>query len=88
MPYQQPSYDTLCPAGEAIAAAGRALYGDNWKNRLAADLGVRERALQRWLPGHIAVPDGVWAELLALLEPRSIAIAEALERVRNAAARP
>ena len=62
-----------------LEAVGMAFYGENWKNRLADDLNIRERALQRWLPGHAPIPEGVWHDLLNLIDARE----SSLTRVRG-----
>lgn len=66
----------LCPAGRILEAVGMAFYGDNWKNRLADDLDIRERALQRWLPGHAPIPEGVWRDLLQLIDERQASLSD------------
>lgn len=68
-----PSYE-VCPAGQLLETVGKAFYGENWKNRLADDLNIRERAFQRWLPGHAPIPAPIWEKLLVLIEQRTHAL--------------
>lgn len=51
-----------------LEAAGRALYGPAWGRRLAADLPVGYRTLQRWVGGDYPPPAWVSWALLDLLD--------------------
>ena len=73
----------ICPAGHVLEAVGMAFYGENWKNRLADDLNIRERALQRWLPGHAPIPEGVWRDLLNLVDKRVADLARVRELIMS-----
>ena len=53
-----------------IVAAGRALYGERWQAPLARDLGVSHRTVRRWVSGESPMPEGVEADLRALLAER------------------
>lgn len=46
-----------------LARRGAALFGDHWKEPLAAALGVTRRSLDRWLDGTRGVPDGLVQEV-------------------------
>lgn len=61
-----------------LAAAGEALYGPRWQSALAADLGVADRTLRRWLAGDREIPDSLPDELRALLAARGKTIAALL----------
>lgn len=61
-----------------LIAAGAALYGPRWQSALAADLGVTDRTMRRWLAGTTALPDAVPDELRALLRARGKTIADLL----------
>lgn len=39
-----------------LATAGASLYGDHWKEPLAAALGVTRRSIDRWLDGSRGIP--------------------------------
>jgi hypothetical protein len=75
---------------DALEAAGRALYGDQWVSALARDLGVARRRIQFWRTGDPTrnrppgAPLRVASELAALLRARAqdaSAMAEAMERL-------
>lgn len=51
---------------DQLREIGEALYGTGWQSDLAADLGVAERTVRRWLSGAQIIPDGVAAEVRAL----------------------
>jgi hypothetical protein len=80
--FQEPTYE-FGPQGKILAAVGYAFYGENWKNRLADDLDIRERSFQRWLPGHAPVPSGIWRMLLELIDERVGDLAEARELIER-----
>lgn len=56
---------------ELLAAIGKALFGDEWKNDLAREIGVDERTLRRWSAGTRDISDGVWADLQEALTKRA-----------------
>lgn len=68
------SLPTMTPA-DRLATAARLLYGDGerWTSRLAADLGVGERTIRRWLSGETPLDDdhGAWGDLRALMLRRA-----------------
>jgi len=45
---------------------GRALYGEHWKEPLAAALSVTRRSLDRWLDGSRGIPSTLASDLEAL----------------------
>jgi hypothetical protein len=53
----------------ALQSAGEALYGPRWQSDLARALGVSDRTMRRWVASD-DVPDGVWAEIRALVKAR------------------
>ncbi|WP_304175917.1 hypothetical protein [Phenylobacterium aquaticum] len=53
-----------------LAAKGRALCGARWQTALAAELGVADRTMRRWLAGDSPVPEAVEARLRAMLKRR------------------
>lgn len=61
--------------------AGELLHGRWFHQRLADDLGVSRKSVQRWDGGESPVPDGVWQELRALLAARSVALASVRRRL-------
>jgi len=60
---------------DLLEHVGRALYGPQWQTPLAADLGVTGRTVRRWKAGD-PIPDGVRADLLAVVTARGNALAE------------
>lgn len=50
----------------ALCAVGQALYGNQWKQALADDLGVNVRTMRRWAENDFAIPEGIWPELRGL----------------------
>jgi hypothetical protein len=53
-----------------LADTGHALYGERWQSGLAADLGIADRSLRRWLNGEAPIPDNIWHEVRTLLIKR------------------
>ena len=73
-----------CPncEGEKVARplsllreVGEALYGPRRQSDLARALGVSDRTMRRWIAGEFSIPDGLAAELRALLKARGLALA-------------
>jgi hypothetical protein len=73
-------------AADLLAEVGRALHGDEWPTKLAADLGVTKDTLRTWRrgrdvhfgPGHHALD-----RLLALVEGRAGEVARARDELRE-----
>ena len=51
---------------------GQAIFGDNWKGRLARYFGYHRRTVGRWCTGEYVVPEDVMAELRQMLEGTDI----------------
>lgn len=51
--------------------AGEALYGPRWQTALAADLGVSDRTMRRWVAETSDVPVGLYTDLLRLTQERA-----------------
>lgn len=64
---------------ELLREAGQALYGPIWQTALSRDLEVADRTIRRWANGQNAMPDGLGAEIRALLTARG----EAMDAVRR-----
>lgn len=62
---------------------GRALYGARFRRELAAELGVTERTVGRWLAGETCPAPGVWRDLLGLVEERAEGLRLVWERLRE-----
>lgn len=97
-----PMSDSTPHASELIAAAGAAIYGDEWQNPLARDLGINERTMRRIAaaakagepypvaPGALADLQDLLARAKRELETRVFActqIGNQLDRARIAAAK-
>jgi hypothetical protein len=54
-----------------LARCGVALYGERWQVPLSRALGVSDRSVRAWIAGTRSIPEGVWAEVRALLNQRS-----------------
>lgn len=67
---------------EILEVAGRNLFGPQWQSPLARELDVADRTVRRWAAGQ-AIPPGVWAALVVLLEGRRMMIASTLNAIRN-----
>ena len=72
---------------QLLQAVGRALYGARWQCALAADLGVSDRTVRRWVAGEARAPLGVWNDLANTLRARHYLIDGTLQRVRAHAPR-
>lgn len=59
---------------ELLREAGSALYGTRWVTELAHDLQVSDRSIRYWLAGR-EIPDGIWADLRAILKAKGAALA-------------
>ena len=57
-----------------LSRAGRALYGPNWKNQLARELGINPVRLRDWLKEKREIPPGIWQSVIDLLKKRKIDI--------------
>jgi hypothetical protein len=66
-----------------LRTTGEKLFGEHWQSDLSGALGVNERSLRRWLSGQDEIPEGVWADLLRLIETRWIDIRELEYQVRD-----
>ena len=55
-----------------ITRVGTALFGAQFRPQLATALAVRLDTVQRWCADREAVPDGVWVEIIDLLEAREL----------------
>lgn len=51
---------------DLLHRAGEALYGADWRNKLADALKVDRRTLRRWAMGDMPIPPGVAADLARL----------------------
>lgn len=60
-----------------LRAAGEALYGDRWQSAIAADLGLADRTIRRWLAGDRDMPDDLAPRIMALIEARLPALKSA-----------
>ena len=49
---------------------GAALYGPEWQSELARQLDVNLTTMRRWATGKFTIPEGVWAELLPLIDAK------------------
>lgn len=68
-----------------LADTGRALYGERWQTALAADLGVSDRTVRRWLAGAYDPEPGVYADLLRIVTARRGDLTEIEARLKRAA---
>jgi hypothetical protein len=46
---------------------GRAVYGGRWRGKMALELDVSDRTLDRWAAGSREIPDGAWQDLRAIV---------------------
>lgn len=68
-----------------LAAAGRALFGDDWRRPLASALDVDARLIQRWAAGQRDIPGTVAPALRTLLSREAIGLERRAEAMREAA---
>jgi hypothetical protein len=50
------------------------MFGSQWQTSLSTELGVNERTLRRWIAGAIAIPLGIWDDLVLRLSNKSVEI--------------
>lgn len=63
-----------------LKAAGVALFGPRWQTALARALGMRDgRRVRQWMTGDRPIPEGIWVDIISLLEARKISIDTVLE---------
>ena len=67
-----------------LVEAGEALYGPRWQTALAADLGVSDRTMRRWVADTSAVPAGLYVDLLRLTQERAAVLDALAPRLREA----
>ena len=67
-----------------LAECGETLYGPRWQSALAADLGVADRTVRRWVAGTSDVPAGLYVDLLRLTQERAAALDALAPRLRKA----
>lgn len=67
----------------ALVAAGRALWGEHWLRPMSEALHVKERTLRRMIKNQHPIPDGVWCDLTAIADQRSLEIATGLKTLRE-----
>lgn len=60
---------------ELLTEVGEALYGNQWRSALAADLKVSERTMRRWANGIFAMPPTLREELLDVVREHGAALA-------------
>lgn len=66
-----------------LQTIGQNLYGLQWQQDLARDLGIAGRTIGRWLAGDSPIPKGIASDLVKLCRDRSAklaALADELER--------
>jgi hypothetical protein len=64
-----------------LEAVGRALYGEYWRDPLAADLGVSVRSVQRWAAGEFNIPEGIAGDCKRILVQRRADIGKLIDRL-------
>lgn len=67
-----------------LVECGEALYGPRWQTDLAADLGVSDRTMRRWVAGTSEVPAGLYVDLLRLTQERAAVLDELAPRLKDA----
>jgi hypothetical protein len=68
--------------GELLRHVGDLLYGKgSWSSRMAGDLDVNRRTIQRWLDATEIMPIGVWLDLDRLLGERIAAATTARSEI-------
>lgn len=55
---------------QLLKLAGEALYGPQWHKPLAADLGVSDRTIRRWIAGSFPIPAAIGVELAEICRKR------------------
>jgi hypothetical protein len=68
---------------DLLREAGEALFGPQWQTALSRDLEVNDRTIRRWANGQNPVPDGLAADLRALLKARGFALAAVRRKLRR-----
>ena len=65
-----------------LEKCGKLLYGQNWKRQLARTLGIKNPTrIKDWLNSRYDIPEGVWADVIALLKQRNIDIKRVLREI-------
>lgn len=78
----EPSTGTAALSPTLLREIGEALHGTLWIGPLADDLGFSRRTVERWRDGLFRIPDGVAADLAALLEAHGTRTAALRRRIR------
>jgi len=66
-----------------LVECGEALYGPRWQTALAADLGVSDRTMRRWVADTSSVPAGLYVDLLRLTQERCAMLDSLAPRLRE-----
>lgn len=69
--------------GRLLVECGEALYGPRWQTDLAADIGVSDRTIRRWVAGTQDVPRGAYTDLLRLTQERAALLDSLSERLKE-----
>ncbi len=67
-----------------LVESGEALYGPRWQTALAADLGVSDRTMRRWVADTSSAPAGLYVDLLRLTQERAALLDSLAPRLREA----
>ena len=63
---------------ELFQRIGAALYGRNWHDGFARELGVNSSSVRNWAHGRNVIPDGVWRDIAELASARQTELAAVL----------
>jgi len=68
---------------DLLTRCGEALYGPRWQTDLAEALDVDDRTVRRWISGATPVPQGVYADLMRLMQERAQTLDDLTEQCKR-----
>jgi phage-related protein len=66
-----------------FAHVAEALYGNDYRQRIADDLGVNRRSVARWIAGEFNIPPNVWNELADICADHGAELAKLAKDLRQ-----
>jgi hypothetical protein len=78
-----PPRPTNKEAANVLADAGRALYGEHWRQPLGEETGVNPETLRRFMSGRMTIPNGLLDHLLRLVRQRIDELVKAAMRIEK-----
>lgn len=66
-----------------LQRAGETLYGPRWQSELAREIDVSDRTMRRWVAEPHTISNGVWTDIMMLLDVRSGELEQVADAIRG-----